>query len=139
SIGLLTLVIVALVIAIRREHGATGNHVPTLAPMLAALCATAYCSGQWYSLAFRGALMATELTLILTFTLWAWFALMHLAAVPLIWSAAPLPVLLLVSSCSRIDDWLRERHGRQGWRRAAVPLVLPIVLLPIGVAAYRVW
>jgi hypothetical protein len=98
-----------------------------------------YCSGQLASILVPRGLVAGFVAILLTFLVGMWMVLMIGLGIDLWWSAAPIPVVLLLATRVRVGDWLLERNTLRAWGRFAAVLGLPLAALVAGVAAHRVF
>jgi hypothetical protein len=99
----------------------------------------AYAAGQLSSMFFRSGILAGFLALLLSVVFVAWSVIMLGLGVPLIWSIAPIPLILLVATWLRAPHWLLERNGIKGWWSTASWLTITAGLLLAAVLTYRVY
>ncbi len=97
----------------------------------------AYCAGQFMSVWIQRPIVRTSMALLLSVVLLAWSGAMYFLGVPLIWSVAPVPLVLLLASWGSLDNWMRGRSARRGRLECLALLTIPSATIFIGFAAYR--
>lgn len=95
-----------------------------------------YSAAQVGSLFIRSGVVGFFVGIFLALIAGLWCVLMFKAHVPLLWSAGPLPILLLWSTWLRAPDWITEQTSWRAKLQAAISLASP-ALLVLGVIAYR--
>ncbi len=101
--------------------------------------ALAYSAGQLAAMFSRSSILAVCVAMGLTAGLSMWSAAMIGLDIGWWWSAAPIPVVLLVASRLRASHWLVDRDGWRGWLPAGACLAAcPAVLVP-AVILYRIY
>ena len=96
-----------------------------------------YTVGQLCSMFFRSGLLAGFFAILLSIGLVSWTGLMVGLGVPVIWSVAPIPLVLLAATWLRASHWMLERNGAKGWLSTASWLTGTACLLLAAVVAYR--
>ena len=99
----------------------------------------AYTCGQLFSMLFRSGILAGALSIALTGVVCGWVGLMWFLGVPLIWSAVPIPLVLLAATWVRTPGWMLERGGFKAWLAPALVLVVPAVALLVAIPCYRLY
>jgi len=99
----------------------------------------AYWAGQWASMFLSRAVTAVFVALVLFGLLMGWYRLVCWLQVPLIFSAAPIPLILMASTFFHTPAWLLQRNTPRTWLRVGLTLLVPGVLVVAAVAAYRVY
>lgn len=101
--------------------------------------ALGYACGQLCSMFLRNSLMAGFLSIVLTAILCGWAALMRFFDISWLWSALPIPIVLLLATWLRTRHWMLERNGLRGWVWPGLLLVATVAVLFTAVAAYRAY
>ena len=99
----------------------------------------AYAAGQLCSMFFASGILALFFSIALTWALCCWAALMAYLDVPWLWSAVPIPLVLLLATWLRTPHWLLERNTLRAWMPIALTLALPALAIIAGVCAHRVY
>jgi len=103
------------------------------------LClAIAYSAGQLCSMFFRSGLLAGVFGLVLTAVLCGWVGLMATLKVPLVWSVAPIPLVLILATWLRAPGWILERNTVKAWTLPLLSLAAPAGALLAAVVLFRV-
>ena len=105
---------------------------------LAVFLFVAYSCGQLCSMLFRSTIIAGFLGCILASLASSWCALMGTMGVNWLVSVAPLPIILLSVTWWWAPYWIAERRGWWVWTRLALSLGVPLVVLGVATATYRV-
>lgn len=107
--------------------------------MILGMIALAYTSGQFCSTYIRSGLVSGVVGLLMAFGLIGWSTAMANLNIPLWWSAAPIPFVLLWITWLRAPDWLLERRTwcARIWANASI--FLPALVLCLAVICYRVY
>jgi len=104
------------------------------------LClANAYSAGQLCSMFFRSGLLAGVFGLVLTAVLCGWTGRMAALEIPLVWSVAPIPLVLLLATWLRAPGWILERNSVKAWTLPLLSLAAPAAALLAAVATFRVF
>ena len=77
------------------------------------------------------------MTVLVTIPLAFWAAMMAAFGIPLVWSVAPIPLVLLVASRAGVRDWMLERTGRAVRVKMTLTLVIPALAILAAVIAFR--
>ena len=96
-----------------------------------------YCGGQLLSLWIRSAVVRVTMTVLVTIPLALWAAMMAALGIPLVWSVAPIPLVLLVASRAGVRDWMLERTGCAVRVKMTLTLVIPALAILAAVIAFR--
>lgn len=112
----------------------TGRH----AWELLVCVAMAYTAGQFCSMLFRSGILAAVFGLALGGVLCLWTFLMRSLYLNLFWTAAPIPVALLLATRLRTADWILHRNTVRAWLRPAGVIVVPAVAILFAVPLMRV-
>jgi hypothetical protein len=107
--------------------------------VLLACIALAYASGQLCSMLLRSGILAAVFGLLLTTILYGWAWLMLALEVSLIWSLAPIPLVLMLVTWLRAPHWILERNTLRSWLLPGVALIVPGSALLAAVPLYRVY
>ena len=99
--------------------------------------ALAYCFGQFCSMMIRSGILCVTLAIVGSGLLLLWTLAMQLLQVPLIWSVAPVPVILLIATRVRTRDWLIENNTLRGWLPLVLIPIVPATAILMGVGSYR--
>jgi len=102
-----------------------------------AVC-TMYAAAQFVSLLIRNSITATFVSVACLMLIYPWHAGLHLARAPLIFSAAP-SVILMLLSLVRISDWMHERNALRDWAKFALIALVPTALTLGALIAFRVY
>jgi hypothetical protein len=97
------------------------------------------CVGQCCSMFFRSGLLAGLLSVVMTALLAIWSSLMWLWGMNLLWTVVPIPVVLLLATWVRAEDWVLEHRRLRTWVRPGLMLFIPAVVLLTSVPLYRVY
>lgn len=73
------------------------------------------------------------------FLYYVWAGLMTLGDVPVVWSVAPIPLVLLALTVWYAPHWVEGRLDRRAARRILACLVIPSLLVCAGAVARRAW
>ena len=96
-----------------------------------------YSVGQLLSLTVRSVVVRVTVTALCGILLGLWAAMMAVLGVPLIFSVAPIPLVLWVASRASVRDWMVERTGRTTVLKKSLLLAVPALALLAGVIAFR--
>ena len=99
----------------------------------------AYSFGQFCSMLVRAGILCVAIALIGSILLALWTFTMAILQVPLIWSVAPIPVLLLFATRIRTRGWLIESNSFKSWLPVALILLVPSAAILSGTALYRAY
>lgn len=113
-------------------YGILQSSVPTLLGI-----ALAYSFGQLCSMVFRSGILCVTVALVGSALLVLWTLGMQLLQVPLIWSVAPIPAVLLIATRVRTRGWLIENNTLRGWLPVVLILIVPAAAILLGVGSYR--
>ena len=97
-----------------------------------------YAAGQFAAMLFRTTAVAIAVGFILTVFGIMWSALMTGWLFPTWWSVGSLPVIGLFVTWLKANDWVEERSDRTARWRTVLGLGVPVVLLLVSTATYRV-
>ena len=95
--------------------------------------------GQFCAMFVPSGLLAGVVSIPLTALLAGWCCVMAYLQVSWLWSAAPIPVALLLATRLRTAGWLVERSDARAWFWPATALVLPAVAILVGLPVYRAY
>ncbi len=95
--------------------------------------------GQLCSMVFRSGILAAFFGLLLTIVLVWWCGMMHFWGISWLWSAAPIPVVLLLATRVRTRNWLLERNTLRAWLPMVLVLAIPALAILTVVPLYRVY
>ena len=98
----------------------------------------AVAAGQFCSMFIRSPILAGIFSMLLTYLLAIWCALMLFWHVNWLWSILPIPAALLLATRLHTADWLLERKGPRTWLRPGLALLVPAVALSIAVPLDRI-
>ena len=87
----------------------------------------------------RSPILAGIFSMLLTYLLAIWCALMLFWHVNWLWSILPIPAALLLATRLHTADWLLDRNGPRTWFRPGLALLIPAVALSIAVPLYRIY
>ncbi len=110
---------------------------PDLVGAILGLTLLSYCTGQLLSLWVRSAVIRVALTALAAILLGIWAALMAAFRIPLVWSVAPIPLVLWWASRVTLRDWMLERSGFAVSLKKTLVLVMPALAIAAGAIAYR--
>ena len=99
----------------------------------------AYSFGQLCSMLFRSGILCVAVAIVGSVLLAMWAFGMSFLRVPLIWSVAPLPVILLVATRIRTRGWLIESNTFRSWLPVVAVLLVPMAAILSGVGLYRAY
>ncbi len=97
-----------------------------------------YSAGQLAAMLFRSTVMAIAIGIGLYFVGGMWGALMLSWLAPIWWTVGSLPAIGLFVTWLKANDWVEERRDRTARWRTALGLGVPVMLLLISTATYRV-
>ncbi len=98
----------------------------------------AYSAGQFAAMLIRSSVVAIAVGIALTVFGGMWGGLMTSWLAPTWWSVGSLPVIALFVTWLKANDWVEERRDRAARRRLWLGLGVPIGLLLVTCATYRV-
>jgi ABC-type transport system involved in multi-copper enzyme maturation permease subunit len=126
---------------------AFGSRVPQIldAPnevsiILGWLCmiALTYAAGQACAMFVRSTVLAITFAGVASAALCSLTLLLAILRVPLAWSMAPVPLILLGATWLRAPDWLLERTSLRARVQAFASIVIPLGIITSAVIAYRI-
>ncbi len=88
-----------------------------------------YASAQLCSQWIRSTLVAVPIAFSLGLASYAWAGFMFTGNVNLLWSVAPIPLILLFATWATANDWIKERRSRAAIARKAMLLAVPALLI----------
>ncbi len=98
----------------------------------------AYSAGQFAAMLIRSSVVAIAVGIALTVFGGIWGGLMTSWLAPTWWSVGSLPAIALFVTWLKANDWVEERRDRVARRRLWLGLGVPIGLLLVTCATYRV-
>jgi hypothetical protein len=102
-----------------------------------AVAATGYAVGQFFSSTVRSGILAAAFALAVGTLLFAWTGLMSSLGVSLLWSVAPIPVVLVIATLLRAPDWVAENRRWTARGRLAAVLLVPAAAILVAVPLFR--
>jgi len=103
------------------------------------LCAAmTYAAGQFCSMLLRSGILAVVFGLMLGAALLGWTYLVRLLALNTLWAAAPIPLVLLVATRLRTNDWILQRNSLAAWLRVGTVVLVPAAAILVAVPVMRV-
>jgi hypothetical protein len=96
-----------------------------------------YGVGQLLSLQVSSAIVRIALAVLYCLPLGFWATLMMALGIPLLWSVAPIPIVLLIASRASVRDWMVERTGRRVRWKTTLILCIPAIAIGAGVIGFR--
>jgi len=100
---------------------------------------TWYALAQFCAMFVRSSVVAAVGTVAVAVLATTWNVLMVAGDVPLAWSVAPIPLILLLATWLHAPDWIEERWNRRVAFRMMLVLGVPALLLAIAVPLRRVY
>ena len=101
--------------------------------------AMAYASGQLCSMLLRSGILSGFLGLVLAGVVFAWSLMMVEFGIGLLWSVAPIPLVMMLATWLRSRHWVLERNTPKAWLQVVVSLGVPAAILLTAVPMYRVY